>query len=405
MDNTYLSFLLSFFSKLNVKSHILTIDTTLAEDIDLGLRRTLIGERNISIKDFNDIEKDFPFTNTIYIYCDIYECHYIMIPVHDNDQHIIFLGPYITNYSSIARTNDICKKNKIPEGFVSFLHQYYSTLPCLLDTSFIENLLITVAENIYEPGTFRLEYVREDSGQDTAYLTYMDSNTGKDDIMARLEYRYSLEEKVIDSISRGDFSSAMHYSSDQALRNIDNRASSTLRSKKNNLLAFNTICRKGAERGKVHPIHLDEMSRRMAIKIENMTAPEQDRELHRELLKKYCTMVQHNSVAGYSPTMQRIINYISQHLFEPELTLQSTAKDLSLNKSYLSAAIKKETGSTFTEYVNDNRLERAIFLLNTSDAQIQDIASACGIPDVTYFTRIFKNKKGMTPSQYRKMIR
>lgn len=335
----------------------------------------------------------------------MYECHYILLPTRNNTESIILLGPYITENASIMRTNEICRTNKIPEGFISFLHQYYSTLPCLSDSSFLENFLMTIAENIYETGSFKLEYIRENSAQDTAYLTYMDSNAANDDIMSRLEHRYSLEEKVIDSISRGDFTSAMHYSSDQALRNIDNRASNTLRSKKNNLLAFNTICRKGAERGGVHPIHLDEMSRRMAIKIENMTAPDQDRETHRDILKKYCTMVQHNSTLGFSPVMQRVINHISQHLLEPDLTLQNTALNLSLNKSYLSTIFKKETDTTFTEYVNTKRIDRAIFLLNSTDQPIQDIASSCGIPDITYFTRIFKKQKGMTPSQYRRMIK
>ena len=405
IENAYLNILLGFFSKLNVKYHIIRIDTALSADIDLGLRRAITGEDPITLCSFEEIDSSFPSINTIYLCCDKYECHYILFPIRDESENIILLGPYITENASIMHTNEICRNSKIPELFLSFLHQYYSTLPCLSDSSFIENFLITIAENIYEVGNFKLEYIRENSAQDTAYLTHMDSNTGNDDIMSRLEYRYGLEEKVIDSISRGDFTSAMHFSSDPALRNMDNRASSTLRSKKNNLLAFNTICRKGAERGCVHPIHLDEMSRRMAIKIENMTAPDQDREIHREILRKYCTMVQHNSTAGYSPVMQRVLNHISQHLPEAELTLQSTAQNLSLNKSYLSTLFKKEKNATFTEYVNTKRIERAIFLLNSTDLPIQDIASSCGIPDVTYFTRIFKSQKGMTPSQYRKIIK
>lgn len=407
MNNIFLDFTISFFSKLNVGSHYINIDTPLSDEIDLSLRHAIVGENETTLLSFKDLDPNFINTNTVYLCTDKYDCHFVFLPLADemSPKKVMIIGPYITVNSSINRTNEICKKNNIPEGLVNFMHQYYSTLPCLSDSSTIENYLITLGENIYGPGNFKLEYLRQDSDEDTAYLAYMDANTNTDDIMARLEYRYGLEEKVIDSISRGDFNSAMHYSTDQALRNIDNRSSSTLRSKKNNLLAFNTVCRKGAERGNVHPIHLDEMSRRMAIKIENMISPDQDREIHRDILMKYCTMVQHNSTTGYSPTMQRVINHISQHLPEPDLTLQTTAQNLSLNKSYLATIFKKETGKTFTEFVNTNRLERAIFLLNTTDKQIQDIASECGIPDVTYFTRIFKAEKGMTPSQYRKMIK
>lgn len=80
-------------------------------------------------------------------------------------------------------------------------------------------------------------------------------------------------------------------------------------------------------------------------------------------------------------------------LTDTDLTLQSTADSLGLNKSYLATLFKKETGKTFTTYVNDKRIDHAIFLLNSSDLQVQEIASSCGIPDVTYFTRIFKKKK------------
>ena len=401
-DNLYLNFLVSFFSKLNIPANVISIDEPLSPKIDLGLRHTIVGDSKTTLRDFKGLAEDFPNVNTIYLTCDRYECHYIFLPLKEN---VMVLGPYITEISSVIRTNEICIRNNIPEALGSFMHQYFSTLPCLTDSSFIENFLLTVGENYYGIGNFNIEYLTDEVQKDTAYIKQMDSNAGTDDIMARLEYRYSLEEKVIDSISRGDFNSAMHYSSDQALRNIDNRSTNTLRSKKNNLLAFNTICRKGAERGNVHPIHLDEMSRRMAIKIENMTVPNQDRELHRKILKNYCNLVQRNSTTGYSPTMQRVINHISQHLIEPELTLQSTATSLSLNKSYLSTIFKKETEKTFTEFVNTKRLERAIFLLNATQLSIQDIASGCGVPDVTYFTRIFKAEKGMTPSQYRKMLK
>ncbi len=405
MDNNYLDFTISFFSKLNVSSNIINPTTPLSTKVDLGLRNAIVGADNTTILSFKDIDTDFVRKNIIYLMTDRFDCHYIFIPIpSDSEENLIILGPYITINSGINRTNELCHKNKIPEALVPFMHQYYATLPCLKDSSIIENYLLTVGEHIYGPGNFRLEYLRQNSDEDTAYITYMDANTGTDDIMARLEYRYELEEKVIDAISRGDFNSAMHYSTDQALRNIDNRSSNTLRSQKNNLLAFNTVCRKGAQKGNVHPIHLDEMSRRMAIKIENMASPDQDREVHREILKRYCTMVQHQSTSGYSPTMQRVINYVSQHLFETELTLQSTATALALNKSYLATLFKKETNKTFTEFVNSKRIDHGIFLLNTTNQQIQDIASSCGIPDVTYFTRIFQREKGMTPSQYRKML-
>lgn len=404
MQNTYLDYTYKFFHRLNINTNILNLNQPLPDNADLGLRHAILGATSPLITDFNDIDKDFLKKNILYLLTDQYECRYILIPIPDQESAtVLFAGPYLLENAGIYRTNEICDRLKIPEALRNFINQYYSTLPFIGDSSVIECYLDTLCEFIYGAGNYRIEYIKQASQTDSGFLTTMDSNNNED-IMERLEYRYGLEEKVIDAISRGDFNTAMKYSTDQALRNIDNRSSNTLRSKKNNMLAFNTICRKGAERGNVHPIHLDEMSRRMAIKIENMTSPDQDKEVHREILKRYCTMVQHNSTTGYSPTMQRVINYVSQNLLDTELTLQKTAEELSLNKSYLATLFKKETGETFTKYVNGLRIRHAIFLLNSTNLPIQSIASTCGIPDVTYFTRLFQKEKGMSPSQYRKMI-
>ena len=191
------------------------------------------------------------------------------------------------------------------------------------------------------------------------------------------------------------------FSTDMAFSGIDDRASSTLRSRKNLLFTFGGICRKAAERAKVHPIYLDDLSRRMAVCIENMTSRNEFEAVRKEMIVQYCRLVRQHATKGYSPIMQKVVNHISQNLGSTDLTLRSTAEALSLNKSYLATLFKKETGETFTGYVNRKRIAHASFLLHTSDAGIQTVASACGIPDTTYFSRLFRREKGMTPSQYR----
>ena len=64
----------------------------------------------------------------------------------------------------------------------------------------------------------------------------------------------------------------------------------------------------------------------------------------------------------------------------------------------------EELNSRLTNFVNNKRIEHAIYLLNTTKLPIQDIAVQCGITDVNYFTKLFKKIKNMTPSQYREMI-
>ena len=62
---------------------------------------------------------------------------------------------------------------------------------------------------------------------------------------------------------------------------------------------------------------------------------------------------------------------------------------------------KKETGKTLTDYVNGRRVEYAKKLLKTTNLQVQTVAGLCGIDDVHYFSKMFKNMVGITPKAFR----
>ncbi len=404
MQNQFLEFTKIFFDKMGIPSRVLNIRDPLPDDVDLGLRKTILSSPDPEATVFRDVEDTFIEDHLVYFSEDIYGCHYIILPIPDQElPAALVLGPYLTETPGVQRTQELCKRYNIPQGLSQFMNQYFSSITYIENTSTLESYIETLAEKMYGAGNFTLSYLKQKAADKVEYLNSADSSSNEN-TMQMLEHRYRIEEKIMDSISRGDYEKAMHYSQDKAFSGLDNRTTSTLRSKKNNLFVLNTICRKAAERGKVHPIHLDEMSRKMAIRIEAMTTPGEDKEVHREMIRRYCMMVQQHSTSGYSPVMQKVLNHISQNLSEPALTLQQTASDLGLNKSYLASLFKKETGSTFTTYVNKKRIDQAIFLLNTSDSPVHTIASICGINDMTYFARIFKKEKGMTPTQYRNMI-
>ena len=114
--------------------------------------------------------------------------------------------------------------------------------------------------------------------------------------------------------------------------------------------------------------------------------------------------MQNHSMKGYSLLIQKVLTQIDSDL-TADLSLNSQARLLNVNSSYLSTLFKKETGSTLTEYVNGKRIKHAVSLLNTTSMQIQAIAQYCGIPDVNYFTKTFKKYIGTTPKEYRDSIR
>jgi len=66
---------------------------------------------------------------------------------------------------------------------------------------------------------------------------------------------------------------------------------------------------------------------------------------------------------------------------------------------------RKETGQTATDYVNLRRGRMACRLLGTTQLQVQTIALRCGIPDVNYFSKLFKKYMGRTPKEYRQTLK
>lgn len=95
--------------------------------------------------------------------------------------------------------------------------------------------------------------------------------------------------------------------------------------------------------------------------------------------------------------------YVVVHVDE-KLTLESVAKGVFLNKSYVSHIFKKITGMSFIDYLVEVKVDRAKILLRDSNIRIYDIAASIGYSNPEYFTKNFKKKIGMSPSAYRQRV-
>ena len=96
-----------------------------------------------------------------------------------------------------------------------------------------------------------------------------------------------------------------------------------------------------------------------------------------------------------------ITKYLQNHLQE-DVSLNVLAQEFHLNAQYISQLFKSEIGVGFLTYLTNIRIEHAKkLLLSTADA-ISDISDQCGYNDYRVFTKVFKKKEGITPSQFRR---
>lgn len=98
--------------------------------------------------------------------------------------------------------------------------------------------------------------------------------------------------------------------------------------------------------------------------------------------------------------VMRVVEYLQQNLHRP-LTRAALAREFHLNAHSLAALFQRYTGQSPIDYLIRLRLEHARLLLRTTRLGIAEIAERCGYEDAAYFSRLFKQKHGLSPLQYR----
>lgn len=96
------------------------------------------------------------------------------------------------------------------------------------------------------------------------------------------------------------------------------------------------------------------------------------------------------------------LDYIKKNYKNQDLTLVDVSSKLYLSTSYLSKYIKEKTGYNFTDYVNILRINTAIEMMKDPKKTLKNISDYVGYSSQHYFSRAFKNYKGLSPSEYRK---
>lgn len=93
-------------------------------------------------------------------------------------------------------------------------------------------------------------------------------------------------------------------------------------------------------------------------------------------------------------------DYIELHA-EDDISIETLAEQAGYSKYYLSRKFKDETGATVTEYIKAARVERAKLLLAATELSIQEIAEKLHFCSRSYFSTVFLQTAGCTPTEYR----
>ncbi|MCR8634714.1 response regulator [Paenibacillus radicis (ex Xue et al. 2023)] len=102
--------------------------------------------------------------------------------------------------------------------------------------------------------------------------------------------------------------------------------------------------------------------------------------------------------------LEAAIQYIDEHLFEEELSLDMVAGKLGVTPTYFSHYFKKKTNETFVQYRMRKRIDKAKQLLAIPHYKIIDIVTEVGYESYPHFSRVFKKATGYSPTEYRGLL-
>lgn len=112
-------------------------------------------------------------------------------------------------------------------------------------------------------------------------------------------------------------------------------------------------------------------------------------------------MHRNNDYAKMQSAVQKVVEYIVQHYGET-ITREQLGTIACLNSTYLARIFKTETGKSMGNYILDEKIKKAKQLLEVSEMTISEVAQAVGYDNFSYFSKLFKNRTGMSPKEYRK---
>ncbi len=100
----------------------------------------------------------------------------------------------------------------------------------------------------------------------------------------------------------------------------------------------------------------------------------------------------------------QIIIKIIETSYKENISIENIAEKLSINRSYLSNLFKNQTGQSIKQYLLTYRLNKAMAKMLDKSKTITEIAMETGFTDPLYFSRIFRQRVGQSPSKYRRNI-
>lgn len=100
--------------------------------------------------------------------------------------------------------------------------------------------------------------------------------------------------------------------------------------------------------------------------------------------------------------IDRLNNFLNENLSNPDLSVDMLCRELGIGRTRLYSTVKELSGESLGDFIRDMRLNKAAYLLKHTDMNVTEIIYETGFGSNSHFSKVFKSRFGMTPSDYAK---
>lgn len=319
-------------------------------------------------------------------------------------RQIHIIGPFFVNVSALPELKKQIRRKTISIKTQREIEKVLENIPTISSSNLFQYALmleycvngeyITIDQihhQLKETASFTSEVTQTPSPTPSASSFHLGINTVESQLLAMVEegnLNYSSVLETAALMSSG----------------VQMKSNTSLRRGKNSCIIFIALISRAAIRGGISPAIAYSLCDFYTDLVENSETISElanlNRTMYDDFVHRVYTIKHQKKQMQLSPQIITCCDYIQMHICE-KLSIQSLARLCGYAEYYLTKKFKKETGQSLTDYINQKKTEHAKILLRSSFDSIQEISEHLNFSSRSYFTKVFQEYTGFTPSEYR----
>lgn len=315
----------------------------------------------------------------------------------DEGKNIYMKGPFFNRSMDETNFSLFHRNISFSSEAVQVLEQSFSVIPTL-SSSVIKQFTQMLHFCLWSvpAGKDSIEYVTQEL-QHKRYRGHVSTNP-----FEKSSGGWELEQELLNKVRHGDLSIRESLAHAATLSNqVYHPDRDSIKDYRQNTMVLLTLVSRAAVDGGLPQKVSFSLCTEYRKKTEQCTNISELLTLNHDMVMDYVERVYKiQQTPGSSATIRQCCEYIKAHI-DKQLNLKTLAQMTGYTETHLSRKFKREIGCSIVQYIQNAKIEKAKFLLANTNESIDSISNQLNFNTRSYFTQVFRQCTGLTPSEYR----